>query len=308
MAAAENLYRSGLISYPRTETNRFHPSVNLTNCVTQLLKHDKYKYLAQKLLEKKMEPRFGNQNDQAHGPIYPTRAPDKPLENVEAALYELIAENFLLCLCEDAEYEKKTIAIVKEDMKFSMQANQIIKEGFLAYSTTDSLRTKKLPELKQGDKLTLKRLKMNTKQTPEPPRLTESMLISRMEAHKIGTDSTIHEHIRNIQEKGYAAKILEEFTPTKLGMGVINAYRSIGSELCNTNLRADMEQNVRDISEGKLDYNEALTKDLKRFEEMYSKVEASKSKFLEGFNRVYKAELKQSSNSPTHDNDSIQCQ
>lgn len=41
-----------------------------------------------------------------------------------------------------------------------------------------------------------------------------------------------------------------------------------------------MEANVKDISEGKLDYQKSLDADLKQFEGFYSKLEASKAKFL----------------------------
>lgn len=59
-----------------------------------------------------------------------------------------------------------------------------------------------------------------------------------MEERKIGTDSTIHEHIKNIQERQYAIKESDEFKPTKLGASLVNAYRQINSELCNPLLRA----------------------------------------------------------------------
>lgn len=77
-----------------------------------------------------------------------------------------------MCLSQDAEYEKKTISVMKDDMKFSLKANTIIKEGFLAFGTTDRLRTRQLPPINRGDHLTLQKMKMHTKLTPEPPKLT----------------------------------------------------------------------------------------------------------------------------------------
>lgn len=66
-------------------------------------------------------------------------------------------------------------------MKFTLQANDLTKEGYLAYTSAEKFKARKLPPLKQGDILTLKRLKMHTKLTPEPPKLTESLLITKME-------------------------------------------------------------------------------------------------------------------------------
>jgi DNA topoisomerase-3 len=36
--------------------------------------------------------------------------------------------------------------------------------------------------------------------------LTEADLITKMDQNGIGTDATIHEHIKTVQERGYAAK------------------------------------------------------------------------------------------------------
>jgi DNA topoisomerase IA len=76
---------------------------------------------------------------------------------------------------------KKTIVIGLNDMNFSMEGNQIISEGYLAFSSSDKLRTKNMPNLQKGDKLFLKRSKMHTKNTTQPPKLTESLLITKME-------------------------------------------------------------------------------------------------------------------------------
>lgn len=113
-----------------------------------------------------------------------------------------------------------------------------------------------------------------------------------MEEHKIGTDSTIHEHIHNIQERRYVTKKIDEFVPTKLGLSLVHAYRSTVSELSNTKLRAEMESNVREIAEGKLDHQETVEKGLKRFEEVYARLDSMKDEFLERFNEIYKASEK----------------
>lgn len=90
MHMAEELYKQGLISYPRTETNKFHPSIKLTRIVSNLLKHKKFGEMAKKLLEKGVHPRFGNQNDQAHSPIYPLKVSETPLEGSMSIVYEVI--------------------------------------------------------------------------------------------------------------------------------------------------------------------------------------------------------------------------
>lgn len=55
--------------------------------------------------------------------------------------------------------------------------------------------------------------------TEPPPRLSERDLIAKMEAHGIGTDATVAEHIQKQLERGYAEKDEGALTfwPTPLG-------------------------------------------------------------------------------------------
>lgn len=52
---------------------------------------------------------------------------------------------------------------------------------------------------------------MSEGKTTPPSLLTESELIGMMDKNGIGTDSTIHEHIKTIQEREYAEKVSQVF-------------------------------------------------------------------------------------------------
>jgi DNA topoisomerase-3 len=54
--------------------------------------------------------------------------------------------------------------------------------------------------------------------------LTEADLIGIMDKSGIGTDATIHEHIKTILKREYARKEGEYFIPTVLGMSPISGY------------------------------------------------------------------------------------
>lgn len=84
--------------------------------------------------------------------------------------------------------------------------------------------------------------------------MTEATLIELMEVNKIGTDATIPEHISNIQIKGFAEKIEQEFYPTKLGLALIQSYKFIDNPLGDTKLRAKMEENVKKITQDEGSY------------------------------------------------------
>lgn len=74
-------------------------------------------------------------------------------------------------------------------------------------------------------------LKLQSSETKPPNWLTESELIGLMEKNRIGTDSTIHEHIQTIQTRRYAVKTNNTFKPTNLGASLVKTYRDIGVNL-----------------------------------------------------------------------------
>ena len=77
MEIMDALYNRGLISYPRTETNIFNPTINLRNIVTQFFTDLEFGYFASKLLIKKGKfyggPRKGTRDDNSHPPIHPVK-------------------------------------------------------------------------------------------------------------------------------------------------------------------------------------------------------------------------------------------
>ena len=62
-------------------------------------------------------------------------------------------------------------------------------------------------------------MKQGSTQPPNP--ITESELITLMDKHGIGTDATIHEHIKTIQEREYATKHGQIIKPSKLGIALV---------------------------------------------------------------------------------------
>ena len=65
------------------------------------------------------------------------------------------------------------------------------------------LRESELPELKVGKVVKIGNIKLEHSSTKPPPCLSESSLIDLMDQNGIGTDATIHEHIKKVQERGY---------------------------------------------------------------------------------------------------------
>jgi len=64
--------------------------------------------------------------------------------------------------------------------------------------------------------------------------------------NKKGTDATIATHIQTIQDRGYAVKQPNgQFTPTNLGIALIEGYNQMGLDLSKPRLRAQMEAEMK---------------------------------------------------------------
>lgn len=74
--------------------------------------------------------------------------------------------------------------------------------------------------------------------TTSPPRyLSETDLISLMDANGIGTDATMADHIQTIIDRNYVNKInppgesgVSRLIPSALGYGLVEGYDKIGFE------------------------------------------------------------------------------
>jgi ssDNA-binding Zn-finger/Zn-ribbon topoisomerase 1 len=107
-----------------------------------------------------------------------------------------------------------------------------------------------MPEFKVGDTYEPSKLFLETGKTTPPSFLTESELITLMDKFGIGTDATIAEHIKTIQDRGYARQEGSCFKPTLMGTTLIKAYETIGIEIYRPYLRSGMERDMKDVCLG----------------------------------------------------------
>lgn len=109
-----------------------------------------------------------------------------------------------------------------------------------------------------------------------------------MDKNGIGTDATIHEHIKHVQEREYVVKIGIGLVPTKLGYCLVEVYDKLNIELYKPTLRAAMESDMKCIAEGTRSreqvYNECVAEMLKIFKRVKDLGPQFKRFFGEQFN------------------------
>ncbi|MBM3228713.1 hypothetical protein FJZ20_02430, partial [Candidatus Pacearchaeota archaeon] len=102
---AQSLYLAGLISYPRTSSQKLPSSINYKEILNKIAK----KYQAEKEIVKE-KPIEGKKSDPAHPSIYPT-GNFNILSGDEKKIYDLIARRFLCLFMKEAVIENKIIKV-----------------------------------------------------------------------------------------------------------------------------------------------------------------------------------------------------
>ena len=296
MEIAELLYNKGLISYPRTETQKYK-NENLIELIKEQRKSEEWGNYAEELVESYYDknkenlmytrPRYGKLDDKSHPPIHPVRYP-KPdeLSHREQVVYEFITRYFLACVSPDAKGQETAIELKIEEEEFQTKGIKIEDLGYLNIYKYDSWNEDTLPEnydnFDEGKTISFKddEIKLESSKTSPPYFLAESDLINLMDKNGIGTDATIHEHIKTINLRGYVERQGSIFKPTLIGTALVKVYEHIGIELYKPYLRSQMERDMKEVAEGNKNLEDLFLETTETMKKIYDRVYSLKDKMF----------------------------
>ncbi|KAA3670120.1 DNA topoisomerase III, partial [Paragonimus westermani] len=160
----------------------------------------------------------------------------------EARLYELITRHFLACVSADAQGAETVVRLcvgkpsipgsqsgtrvnlltAEDGEMFEAKGLVILQPNYLDVYIYDRWVERDMPAFTLGDWILPINIEMVSGQTSPPPLLTEADLISLMDRHGIGTDSTHADHIETIKQRLYVGLEQAKFlVPGQLGMGLV---------------------------------------------------------------------------------------
>ena len=258
MNIAEKLYQKGILSYPRTETDQFQESIDLSALVNEQTHNPNgqvAQYASTLLQQNRMRrPRPGGHDDNAHPPIHPTKRPPANLSGNDLKVYDLIARHFLACVSHDAEGEMSQVVLSIASEKFRAHGSMVKQRNYLEIYPWDKWANNTIPTFNAGQAVVPCSLELIKSATQPSGLLTESDLIAMMDRKGIGTDATIASHIETMLKRGYATKdSSQHFHPTDLGRALLDGYDKIQHltiDLTDPQLRAEMEMDMNRISRG----------------------------------------------------------
>lgn len=274
MTIAEKLYREGIISYPRTETNMFSKEINLRGLAEMHTSDREWGDFASKVLDWGPNPRNGNKSDQAHPPIHPTKYVSN-LNGKEKQIYELVVRHFLACISRDAKGFETNVEIDIAGEDFNASGLCILEKNYLEVYPYDRWNAKEIHDYKIGNTFEPSEISMPEGSTTAPQMLTEADLIALMEKHGIGTDATHAEHINTIKERAYIGEVDQKFlVPGEIGMGLVEGYDAMNLPLAQPKLRAELERDLKLICEGRKDPDVVLEDQINKYREVYRVITA----------------------------------
>lgn len=240
---AQSLYLAGLISYPRTSSQKLPESVGYRKILKKLAK----KYKIEKLITRE-KPIEGKKSDPAHPSIYPT-GDFRILSGDNRKIYDLIVKRFLSLFCDNAIIDKKKVSVRIEELTFLANGSSIRKKAWMEIYPI-RLKEIEIPDL-EGEVKIIK-IRIEQKETQPPKRYSPASIISELEKRNLGTKATRATILETLYDRSYVKGKSIEATP--LGMSLITTLEKYSPIIIDQTLTRTFEQKMNSIVEAKKDY------------------------------------------------------
>jgi len=286
MRIAQRLYEGvdiggetvGLITYMRTDGVQLAPEA-----IGQTRRLIETKYGQSYVPEKPRVYTSKAKNAQeAHEAIRPTdlfRTPQDVaahLDKDQLGLYELIWKRTVASQMESAVLDQVTVDIASADKTVQLRATgSVVKfNGFLTLydegkdengTDADEEGNAILPDVTQDEGLERRDVIPEQHFTEPPPRYSEASLVKKLEELGIGRPSTYASIIEVLQRRNYVKIDRKRFVPEDRGRIVTAFLQTYFPRYVEYNFTAHLEDELDDISGGKIDWRQVLREFWKAF-------------------------------------------
>ncbi len=277
MRIAQKLYEGvdiggetvGLITYMRTDgVSLSNEAVNGARALIETSYGDRYLPPSPRLYKASAK-----NAQEAHEAIRPTDLARRPedvarfLDRDELRLYELVWKRTIACQMASAILDQATVDIAspKGDVVLRATGSIVVFDGFLrVYKedrddvADDDEAERRLPPIKERDPLSRGDIRPEQHSTQPPPRYTEASLVKRLEELGIGRPSTYASILQVLQDRDYVRLEKKRFVPEDRGRLVTAFLESFFDRYVEYTFTADLENQLDDISGGRIDWKAVL--------------------------------------------------
>lgn len=239
---AQKLYLDGVISYPRTSSQKIPKEIEPKKILKSLGEHfSEVKHAS------RASPVEGKKSDPAHPSIYPT-GEFKKLTEQEEKLYNLIVKRFISTFSPDAKTLNKKIILDSNGIKFTASGLKILEKGWSAVYPI-KFEEIDLPDL--NGKVKIEKIETPQKETQPPNRYTPASLVSILERKNLGTKATRSMIVDTLFNRGYLDG--KSIKATALGMRLIDALEKYSPIIIDENLTRQLEEEMENIQDSTTD-------------------------------------------------------
>ncbi|ACV12892.1 DNA topoisomerase I [Halorhabdus utahensis DSM 12940] len=291
MSLAEELYTDGYLTYPRTDNTVYPDDLDPEELLGAFEGSYEFGDDAASLLDQdEIEPTRGETESTDHPPIHPTgELPDRDEVGADAwEIYELVVRRFFATVAEPATWAH--LRVVAEAAGRSLKANgkRLLEEGYHAVYPYSSAGETFVPEVSEGDKLSIDAVELEAKQTQPPRRYGQSRLIQHMEEMGIGTKATRHNIVEKLYDRGYVED--DPPRPTKLAEAVVSAAEEYADHVVSEEMTAQLEADMTAIAEGEATLEEVTAESREMLGEIFEELRESRTEIGEFLQESLKAD------------------
>lgn len=288
MSVAQQLYEGinvgegsvGLISYMRTDSTRLSNTI-----VNDAIKFIKENYGPKYASKGKTYSKSKSNAQNAHEAVRVSSIYRKPediekyLSKDQFKLYRLIWERTIQSQMTNSKYLSTRYDISNNNEIFRVNGSIVTFEGFTKVWLTSD-KSVELPDMEIGDEVKVNDVKKVQHFTKPKARYTESSLVKELEKNGIGRPSTYSSIIRSILSRNYVNFEQKSLVPTEIGFKVNDLLQEYFKKIINEKFTADMETNLDNIEEDKINWKELIADFYKQFKPNLDKVlEIDKNEF-----------------------------
>jgi DNA topoisomerase I len=236
---AQNLYLEGLISYPRTSSQKY-PDINFKEILEKL---KKFTPLVKYAVNEK--PSEGKKTDPAHPAIHPT-GELKKLDGKEKQIYELIVKRFISCFAEEAITETKKVEVNVLGIKFSAKGMSFKERNWTSVYPSN-LKEKEVPTM--NGEVDIKEIKIEEKMTQPPARYNSASLVKELEKRNLGTKATRANILETLYSRGYVKE--QAIEVTSLGLKIVETLDKYSPIILDEQLTREFELDMEKVNNKK---------------------------------------------------------
>lgn len=295
MMVAQQLYEGievkgegsvGLITYMRTDSTRIS-----NEALSDARGFIENKFGKEYLPDKPRVFKNKSSSQDAHEAIRPSSVliePDQIKESLnrdQYRLYKLIWGRFVASQMTPVIYDTLNVDVEVSNYIFRASGSRIKFDGFsILYKEeqtdnndkeNEEARNINIPELSEGENLTLKKIDPQQHFTKPPQRYTEATLVKALEEKGIGRPSTYAPIISTIISRDYVIRDGKSMVPTDLGRIVTDLMKEHFKDIVDVEFTALMEEKLDSIEDSKKDWVEIIRDFYEDFE--HSLKEADKN-------------------------------